>query len=90
MNPHAKMYIHGIDILSKVKFYIAVDDSGAVNPLASQTFRFLKDPNMFWISRNDLFLVSGMIMKMYIAIKKQMAKNTRKQYCFRPICANET
>lgn len=84
------MHIHGIDITGKVMFYIEVDDSDAVNPSALKTFRFLKDPNMFWISRKVLFLVSGTTKKMYIAINEQMAKNTRKQYCCSPICANET
>lgn len=51
-------------------------------------FLCLNDLKSFWISTKVLFLVSGMTKKMYVAVKEQTARNTRKQYCCSPICAN--
>lgn len=58
-------------------------------PSAWQELLLWEDRNSFWISRNVLFLVSGMIKKMYVAVKEQITKNTRKQYCCSPIYANK-
>lgn len=67
--------------------HIEVDINVVLTPLAWQDLLLREDRNSFWISRNVLFLVSGMMKKMYVAVKEQMTKNTRKQYCCRPICA---
>lgn len=73
-----------------VIFHIEVDNSVVPAPSALQAFLLLEDWKSFWISRKVLFLVSGTTRKMYVATKEQMAKNTRKQYCCSPICANIT
>lgn len=69
--------------------HIEVDISVVLMPSAWQELLLWEERNSFWISRNVLFLVSGMMKKMYVAVKEQMAKNTRKQYCCSPICAKK-